>query len=62
MYQVFNMGHRFELYVEPAVAEKIINISQDFGVNARIVGRVETSERNELTIKSESGELYYSRD
>jgi phosphoribosylformylglycinamidine cyclo-ligase len=62
MYQVFNMGHRFELYVEPAVAEKIIAISQDFGIDARIVGRVETSERNELTIKSEFGDIYYSRD
>jgi phosphoribosylformylglycinamidine cyclo-ligase len=62
MYQVFNMGHRFELYVEPALAEKIINISQDFGVDARIVGRVENSERNELTIKSEFGDIYYSRD
>jgi phosphoribosylformylglycinamidine cyclo-ligase len=62
MYQVFNMGHRFELYVEPSIADKIMAISRDFGIDARIVGKVETSERNELTIKSEYGEYYYSRD
>jgi phosphoribosylformylglycinamidine cyclo-ligase len=62
MYQVFNMGHRFELYVEHAAAEKIIKISRDFDVDARIIGRVETSEHNELTIKSESGEFNYNRD
>jgi phosphoribosylformylglycinamidine cyclo-ligase len=62
MYQVFNMGHRFELYVEPAAAEKIIDISRDFDVDARIVGKVETSERNELTIKCKSGEYYFSRE
>lgn len=62
MYQVFNMGHRFELYVEPSVSEKIIAISQDFGIDARIVGRVEPSEHNELTIKSEFGNFYYRKD
>jgi phosphoribosylformylglycinamidine cyclo-ligase len=43
MYQVFNMGHRMELYVDPAIAEDIIAISESFGVAAQIVGRVEES-------------------
>jgi phosphoribosylformylglycinamidine cyclo-ligase len=59
MYQVFNMGHRFELYIEPSKADKIIKISQDFDIDARIVGRVETSDKNQLTIKSEFGEFQY---
>ena len=59
MYQVFNMGHRFELYVESSKADKIIQISRDFEIDARIVGRVETSEKNQLTIKSEFGEFHY---
>ena len=62
MYQVFNMGHRFELYVEPSKADKIIKISQDYDIDARIIGRVETSEKNQLTIKSEFGEFNYSRE
>ena len=62
MYQVFNMGHRFELYVEPSVTEKIIAISREFGIDARIVGKVGTSDRNELTIQSQFGEFYYSRE
>jgi len=59
MYQVFNMGHRFELYVEPGVSEKIITISRNYGVDARIIGRVEPSEHTELTINSEFGNFYY---
>ena len=43
MYQVFNMGHRMELYVRPEIAEEIIAISKSFGVEAQIVGRVEAS-------------------
>jgi phosphoribosylformylglycinamidine cyclo-ligase len=62
MYQVFNMGHRFELYVEPSKSDEIIEISRDFNIDARIVGRVETSEKNQLTIKSEFGEFQYSRE
>jgi len=62
MYQVFNMGHRFELYVEPGVSEKIITISRAFGVDAGIIGRVEPSERNELTIMSEFGNFYFKKD
>ncbi|MBZ9630775.1 phosphoribosylformylglycinamidine cyclo-ligase [Salegentibacter sp. LM13S] len=59
MYQVFNMGHRMELYVNPEIAEEIIAISKSFNVDAQIVGRVEASEEKKLTIKSELGEFHY---
>jgi phosphoribosylformylglycinamidine cyclo-ligase len=59
MYQVFNMGHRMELYVDEKVAEDIIEISKSFNVDAKIVGRVEASEEKKLTIKSEFGEFEY---
>ena len=59
MYQVFNMGHRLELYVSPEIAENIIQISNSFNVDAQIVGYVETSETKKLTIKSEFGEFVY---
>lgn len=59
MYQVFNCGHRMELYVSPEVAEDIIAISKSFNVDAQIVGRVEASDSKELTIKSEFGEFKY---
>ena len=61
MYQVFNMGHRMELYVDPAIAEDIIAISESFGVAAQIVGRVEKSAAKELTITSEFGTFKYSK-
>ena len=60
MYQVFNMGHRMELYVDEKVAEDLISISESFDVDARIVGRVEASEEKKLTIKSDFGEFEYS--
>ncbi len=59
MYQVFNCGHRMELYVKPEVAEEIIAISKSFNVNAQIVGRVEASESKKLTIKSVYGTFEY---
>ena len=59
MYKVFNMGHRMELYVAPEDAARIIEISQSFGVEAQIVGRVEAAERTELTIHSPYGTLSY---
>ncbi|KAB2809742.1 AIR synthase related protein [Phaeocystidibacter luteus] len=61
MYQVFNMGHRMELYVDESSAAKIIEISKSFGVNAQIVGRVEESEKAELTIESQHGKFTYSK-
>ena len=60
MYQVFNMGHRMELYVSPEIAEEIIQISQSFNVEAKVIGRVETSDQKKLTIYSEFGEFRYS--
>lgn len=59
MYQVFNMGHRMELYVDEAIAEDIIAISKSFNVDAQIIGRVESSESKKLTIKSEKGVFEY---
>lgn len=59
MYQVFNCGHRMELYVSPQIADDIIQISQAFGVDAQIVGRVEASASKKLTIKSEFGTFKY---
>ncbi len=59
MYQVFNCGHRLEIYTNPMVAEDLMEISRSFGVDARIVGRVEASDSKKLTIRSEFGEFDY---
>ncbi|KAA5532001.1 AIR synthase related protein [Paenimyroides baculatum] len=59
MYQVFNCGHRMELYVNPEIAEEIIAISKSFNVNAQIVGRVEASDSKKLTIQSNYGTFEY---
>ncbi len=59
MYKVFNMGHRFELYTRPEVAEEIISVSKSFNIDAQIVGKVEPFEGKKLTIKSEKGEFVY---
>ncbi len=59
MYQVFNCGHRMELYVPQEIAEDLIEISKSFNVNAKIIGRVKASETKKLTIKSEYGEFKY---
>ena len=59
MYQVFNCGHRMELYVSPEIAEDIIAISKSYNVDAQIVGRVEASEHKKLTISSSYGTFEY---
>lgn len=59
MYQVFNCGHRMELYVNPQIAEDIIAISKSYNVNAQIIGRVEASNDKKLTIKSTFGTFEY---
>jgi phosphoribosylformylglycinamidine cyclo-ligase len=59
MYQVFNCGHRMELYVSSEIAEDIIAISKSFNVDAQIVGRVEESSTKKLTIKSNFGVFEY---
>lgn len=59
MYQVFNMGHRFEIYTDRDTAERIINIASGFNLEARIVGRCEASDTKRLTIRSGSDTFEY---
>ena len=59
MYQVFNCGHRLELYVKPKVADDLITIAKSFNVDAQLLGRVEESPSKKLTIKSEYGTFEY---
>lgn len=59
MYRVFNMGHRFELYLPEDKAAEVIEISKSFGVDAQIVGRVESAQAKKLTIESEAGKFEY---
>lgn len=59
MYKVFNMGHRLEVYLSPEYAEQVIAIAESFGIEARIVGRVEAAEKTSLVIKSEFGIFEY---
>lgn len=59
MYKVFNMGHRFEIYTSPDIAAKLIEISQSFAIDAKIVGRCESHPVKKLTITSEFGEFVY---
>ena len=59
MYKVFNCGHRMELYVDPKIADEIINISKRFNVEGRIIGKVEKSNSKKLTIKSQFGDFQY---
>ncbi len=59
MYQVFNCGHRMEIYVTPAIAEDIIKISKSFNVDAKILGKVMASDVKKLSIKSDYGVFEY---
>ena len=59
MYKVFNMGHRMEIYVDSLNAQKVIEISHSFGIDAQIVGYTEASDRNELIIESDKGRFEY---
>lgn len=59
MYKVFNMGHRMELYVNEADAQSIIDISTSFGIDAQIIGRVESAPQKKVSVKSEHGEFIY---
>lgn len=58
MYKVFNMGHRMEIYVSPEDAQRVMDISRSFGVDARVVGHIEEGRRS-LAIKSENGTFEY---
>jgi phosphoribosylformylglycinamidine cyclo-ligase len=60
MYKVFNMGHRMELYVPEEITADLIKISQSFGVEAQIIGRVEAAEKKQVTVRSEFGEFIYN--
>ena len=59
MYEVFNMGHRMEIYVNEDIASEIINISKSYNVDAQIIGRVEYSDEKKLSIMSKHGEFNY---
>ena len=63
MYRVFNMGHRMEIYVDPADAQQVIDITRSFNIDAQIIGHIEEQntkeERPTLTIKSEAGTFNY---
>jgi phosphoribosylformylglycinamidine cyclo-ligase len=59
MYEVFNMGHRFELYARSAIAEGIISMAGELGIEARIIGRAETYSGNKMTIQSPQGTFTY---
>ncbi len=59
MYQVFNMGHRMELYVENSMASEIIELCRTFNLEARVVGHVEAAENKRLTLSSAKGEFVY---
>jgi phosphoribosylformylglycinamidine cyclo-ligase len=59
MYRVFNMGHRMELYLPEQFAQAVIEISESFGIQAQIIGRVEAAEKAQVTIRSPYGEFIY---
>ena len=59
MYKVFNMGHRMELYVAEEIAADIIAISKSFNIDAQIIGRVENSDKKQVTINSDKGSFNY---
>ena len=59
MFKVFNMGHRMEIYTAPEHAQQVMDIAQSFGIDSRIVGRVEDAPSNRLTITTEAGTFEY---
>lgn len=60
MYKVFNMGHRMEIYLNEQHAERVIAISKSFGVNAQVIGRVESSPHKKVTIRNKTEEFIYT--
>ena len=62
MYQVFNMGHRMEIYLDEKNAQTVIDVAQEFGVEAKIIGRVEASEMAELSIISSGKTIKYKKN
>lgn len=59
MYQVFNMGHRMEIYVQPVDAQAVIDIARSFGIDAQVIGHIEDAPSNRLTITTEHGTFDY---
>ena len=59
MYKVFNMGHRLELYVSASIADEIIEISKEFNLDAKVIGRVEKNSSKKLTLKTQNGNFEY---
>mgnify|MGYP000318327533 FL=1 len=59
MYEVFNMGHRMEIYCNSALANEIISISRSFNIEAQIIGKVEKSDKKELIIESKGIKIEY---
>jgi phosphoribosylformylglycinamidine cyclo-ligase len=59
MYQVFNMGHRLEIFTHLKAAEQMINVAQSFGIDAKIIGHTEAASQKELIIKGGFGEIKY---
>jgi len=60
MYQVFNMGHRFEFYTDPETAKEIIGIARNYSIEAKIIGKCEASDKKKVTIISEHGTFEYA--
>jgi phosphoribosylformylglycinamidine cyclo-ligase len=61
MYSVFNMGHRMEIYADPAGADEILSIARSFGVDAQIIGRVEPMEGAKVTILKDGNQYVYTK-
>ena len=59
MYKVFNMGHRLEIYIDEKYASDLIKISNELGIQAQIIGRVEAHEHKKVTLKSSYGTFEY---
>jgi phosphoribosylformylglycinamidine cyclo-ligase len=60
MYKVFNMGHRMEFYLEEKRADEVISIAKKFGIEGKIIGRVEAAEEKQVTVISDKGTFQYS--
>ena len=59
MYQVFNMGHRFEIYTEERLVDTILDISSEYNIDAQVIGYCEAASGKSLTIKTEKGVFHY---
>ena len=59
MYQVFNMGQRLEIYTHPSAANTLIDLIRSFGMDAQVIGRVETSAKKELLIRVGENQIGY---